>query len=209
MEKVALGVVYAAPLVFGVSGIALLFLARFSAPSIFTAVPCIVGSVAIAMRATLLSDRLLMAEAARLESRVLSTRVNRKVRRHRGLQARTRTFEGDLALLRRQIAPVRQPVLKRTYRRVVISAGDLECAASKALADVQQAVMLTGLFRSVIARVSLEDAGRCRDRPRSRLNRAHAPPPGHQVATQPVCPHGPPRHSAAPPECAWTGWLAA
>jgi len=52
-----------------------------------------------------------------------------------------------------------------------------------------------------------DNASRPTDAPA--LMRDHAPPPGHQVATQPVCPHGPPRQPAAPPEWATAGRLAA
>jgi len=55
----------------------------------------------------------------------------------------------------------------------------------------------------------LSDTSVAASKPIVRANLEHAPPPGHQVATQPVCPHGPPRQPAAPPEWATAGWLAA
>jgi len=208
-QSVGIRIIYAAPLAFAGFGLVLLMTGRFSAPATITASVSAVGAVVVAMRATLLSDRLLLSDVSELASRVSKARMNRRMRRHGGLQGLTEDFERRLASLSQQIRPVRQTSLKGTYLSVVDSANELDVAAGEALDELTFAQMFTAMLRRIIAQIALEDAGTCLDQHRYRANLEHAPPPGHQVATQPVCPHGPPRQPAAPPEWATAGWLAA
>jgi len=151
------------------------------------------------------------------------TSRNRQMRRNRDVQRVARRMETLLSRLRSMVASAgRHPstvspgptrifaVRPQEYVDAVIQVDMLERMIDDAVVMAALAETLTLVIYelSCLCAGQVERAGEL-ERGGWLKARSHAPPPGHQVATQPVCPHGPPRQPAAPPEWATAGWLAA
>jgi len=158
--------------------------------------------------------RIIRRSRRHCENVLTYTEMNRATRRSGDLQA-------EAAELRRTLCP-RVSTLRGIWQLLTDTFDESRDQASGA----QMHAVASALFHSVSIRIKRSiirrafvailvsaihrgSVGLGKDWDLEKPSGNRAPPPGHQVVTQPVCPHGPPRQPAAPPEWATAGWLAA